>query len=88
MSEYEKIISKQTFNALLDNFENVDRLVPKVRKGFKFYVKELQQENELLHEKLDEILKVIDNDIKEKKLITYEDFESKIHAIVDKKREK
>lgn len=43
-----EIISENAFWNLIDNFETIESLTPKVRKSFKYYVNQMQEKIENL----------------------------------------
>lgn len=56
-----EFISERTFWELVDNFETVESLTPKVRKSFKYYINEMQGKIEDLEAEVEHIQKEFDN---------------------------
>lgn len=54
----ENIMSKETFNILIDGFEYVNNLTDYGRKNIKYHVQKLQQENKQLNEEYTRVQKM------------------------------
>ena len=56
-----EFISEVTFWDLVDNFETIESLTPKVRKSFKHYINEMQSKIEDLEAEVEHIQEEFDN---------------------------
>lgn len=69
----ENIMSKETFNILIDGFEYVNNLTDYGRKNIKYHVQKLQQENKQLNEEYTRVQKMYED--------TFRDYQKQKEAV-------